>query len=63
MGCRIPKEQIMTSGDVMIAWLNEHHLGEPVYLVGTPALEESSRQGGIPLSQTPTLSSSDSTRH
>ncbi|MCI2076994.1 MAG: HAD-IIA family hydrolase [Sphaerochaeta sp.] len=51
MGCRISKDQIMTSGDVMIAWLNEHHLGEPVYLVGTPALEESFRQGGIPLSQ------------
>lgn len=47
MGCPITREQIMTSGDVTIAYLKENHPGKPIYLVGTPALEESFREEGI----------------
>ena len=51
MNCQITREQIMTSGDVTIRYLNTHHKGKTVYLVGTPALESSFREGGIPLTQ------------
>lgn len=47
MGCPISREQIMTSGDVTIAYLKKYHNKKMVYLVGTPALEESFRQAGI----------------
>ena len=47
MGCPISRDQIMTSGDVTIAYLKETYPGKSVYLVGTPALEESFRQEGI----------------
>ncbi len=47
MGCPISRDQIMTSGDVTIAYLRETYPGKTVYLVGTPALEESFRQEGI----------------
>ena len=50
MGFPCTREQIVPSGDVTIAYLNRYHPGEPVYLVGTPALEESFRKGGIALS-------------
>lgn len=49
MNCHITREQIMTSGDVIIGYLKEHHPGKSVYLVGTPALEESFVQEGIAL--------------
>ena len=49
MNCHITRDQIMTSGDVTIRYLNTHHKGKTVYLVGTPALEKSFREGGIPL--------------
>ncbi len=49
MDCRITRDQIMTSGDVTIAYLNETYPGKKVYLVGTPALEESFVSGGIDL--------------
>lgn len=45
------RERIVTSGDVTTAFLNKHHPGEPVYLVGTPALEEQFRAAGIVLSR------------
>lgn len=51
MNCHITRDQIMTSGDVTIRYLNTHHKGKTVYLVGTPALEESFREGGIPLTK------------
>lgn len=51
MNCRITRDQIMTSGDVTIRYLNTHHRGKTVYLVGTPALEKSFREGGVPLTQ------------
>lgn len=49
MGCPISREQIMTSGDVTIAYLKKMYPGKSVYLVGTPALEESFREEGIRL--------------
>lgn len=49
MGCPIGRDQIMTSGDVTIAYLNDVYPGKKIYLVGTPALEESFREEGIPL--------------
>ena len=39
----------MTSGDVTIAWLQANYPGKKIYLVGTPLLEESFREGGINL--------------
>lgn len=49
MNCFITREKIMTSGDVTIGYLKTHHPEKSVYLVGTPALEESFLQEGIPL--------------
>ncbi len=49
MGCPITRDQIMTSGDVTIRYLQTHCPGRTVYLVGTPALVESFAQAGIPL--------------
>ena len=46
MGCPITREQIMTSGDVTIAYLKEEYAGKTIYLVGTPALEENFREEG-----------------
>ena len=51
MNCHITRDQIMTSGDVTIRYLNTHHRGKTVFLVGTQALEASFREGGIPLTQ------------
>lgn len=49
MGCPIRRDQIMTSGDVTIAYLKELYEGKQIYLVGTPALEENFREEGIRL--------------
>lgn len=49
MNCHIERNQIMTSGDVTIEFLNRNRAGQTVYLVGTPALEESFREAGVPL--------------
>lgn len=47
MDCHITRDQIMTSGDVTICYLKRNHPGKRVYLMGTPALEDSFRQAGI----------------
>ena len=44
------REDVVTAGDVTIEYLKRHRNGESVYLVGTPALEESFKQAGIELS-------------
>ena len=49
MGCRITASQIMTSGDVMIEFLHANYPQARVYLLGTPALEESFREADIRL--------------
>ena len=41
MGVRCLREDIMTSGDVTIAYLKKNYPDASVYLVGTPALESS----------------------
>lgn len=51
MGCQIDRKQIMTSGDVSIEYLLAKHPGKSVYLVGTPALEQTFKEAGIPLTQ------------
>jgi HAD superfamily hydrolase (TIGR01457 family) len=49
MNCPITRDMIMTSGDVMIRFLNNFHKGKSVYLLGTESLIESFREGGIEL--------------
>lgn len=49
MDCLVTPQQVMTSGDVTIGYLNAHYRDKPVYLVGTPVLEQSFREGGIKL--------------
>lgn len=49
MGCAVGREKLMTSGDVAIRYLHACRPGKTVYLVGTPPLEQSFAQAGIPL--------------
>ena len=49
MGCPITRDQIMTSGDVTIRYLQTHYPDKTVYLVGTPPLVESFTEAGIRL--------------
>ena len=49
MNCYIARNQIMTSGDVTIEFLKRKRSRQTVYLVGTPALEESFKEAGVPL--------------
>ncbi len=51
MGFKAERNEIITSGDVTAGYLNKYHPGEPVYLVGTPALEQSFAAYGIRLSE------------
>ncbi len=51
MGCAVEQKDIITSGDVTIAWLQANHPGKKVYLVGTPLLEQSFREKGICLTE------------
>jgi phosphoglycolate/pyridoxal phosphate phosphatase family enzyme len=49
MKCFIKKDQIMTSGDVMIRFLKSNYDGKSVYLLGTKPLEDSFLEAGIEL--------------
>ncbi len=49
MNCHITPDQIMTSGDVMIRFLNSNYPGKSVFLLGTEPLTESFEKGGINL--------------
>lgn len=51
MWCYIKRNQIITSGDVMIQYLKEYYPEKKVYLVGTPDLEENFRENGILLTR------------
>lgn len=51
MNCQITRDQIMTSGDVTIRYLNTNYPDKTVYLVGTEPLMESFRSGGVKLTQ------------
>ncbi len=49
MNCFIGRDQIMTSGDVMIRYLSSNYRDKSVYLLGTKPLEESFEEAGINL--------------
>ena len=51
MDCFITREQLITSGDVMIRYLKTYYPGKTVYLMGTPDLEENFRENGIRLTK------------
>ena len=51
MNCHIGRDQILTSGDVMIHYLKENYPGKTVYLVGTPDLEANFKANGINLTE------------
>ena len=49
MGFEPRRCELMTSGDVTIRFLQRHRASKPVYLVGTPELEEQFQKSGIEL--------------
>ncbi len=49
MNCHITRDQIMTSGDVMIEYLQTFYKGKKVYLLGTQPLIKSFKDAGISL--------------
>ena len=49
LGIPSTEQQILTSGETMLAFLKKERPGKRVYLVGTPDLEEKFRGAGIPL--------------
>ena len=51
MDCFITRNQIITSGDVMIHYLKTYYPDKTVYLMGTPDLEENFRENGIRLTK------------
>ena len=51
MGCFVDKSEVITSGNVTIAYLQTHYADKKIYLVGTPLLEESFEEAGINLVQ------------
>ena len=51
MGCFVDKSEVITSGNVTIAYLQTNYAGKKVYLVGTPLLVESFEEAGINLVQ------------
>ncbi len=51
MGFGATRSDVVTAGDVTIEYLKRNHPGKPVYLVGTPALEQSFIDSGIVLSE------------
>lgn len=52
MGCRIRKDQLLTSGMVTIDYLKKLWKNPKVYLLGTPALEQDFEANGILLTET-----------
>ncbi len=51
MGFGAQRSDVVTAGDVTIEYLKRNRPNEPVYLVGTPALEQSFIEAGIKLSE------------
>ncbi len=51
LGFEPSRGEILTSGDVTIGFLKSHRPNRPVYLVGTPELEEQFKSAGIELSE------------
>ncbi len=51
MGFGATREDVVTAGDVTIEYLKQNKPGQPVYLVGTPALHKSFEEAGIEISE------------
>ena len=51
LGLPIPAEKVFTSGEATALYLQRERSGAPVYVVGTPALEEEFLQHGFQLEQ------------
>jgi len=51
LGVREEDARVYTAGDATIAYLNKHHSGKKVFLLGTPSLAQSFCEGGIALSE------------
>ncbi len=51
MGFGAERSDVVTAGDVTIEYLKRNRPNEAVYLVGTPALEQSFKDAGIELSE------------
>lgn len=51
LNCRISREQLITSADVAVHYLQQIHPGEAVYLIGTPALRKYFGEAGIRLTE------------
>ena len=51
MGCFVDQSEVITSGNVTIAYLQTHYADKKIYLVGTPLLVESFEEAGINLVQ------------
>ena len=49
LGFEADDGDVVSSADVTIDFIKRHHAGQSVYLVGTPALENSFREAGITL--------------
>ncbi len=47
LGFTATRDEIVTSGDVTVGFLNKHRKGKSVYLVGTPALHDTFEKAGI----------------
>lgn len=62
MNCHITSDMIMTSGDVMIKFLQTKYQGKSVYLLGTEPLRKSFVDAGINLYDAKTGVSSDGTK-
>ncbi len=50
LGVREQDARVFTAGDATIVYLNKHHRGRKVFLLGTASLRESFCKGGIELS-------------
>lgn len=51
MGIDVQRANMLSSVDVIIQYLNRHHAGQSVFLIGTRALEKQFRDAGIRLSE------------
>jgi 4-nitrophenyl phosphatase len=51
LGLPIPEEKVFTAGEATALYLKDEGAGRPIYLVGTPALEEEFRAHGFTLTE------------
>lgn len=49
MGCHVTEKDIMTSGDVTIAYLKTHYPDKSIFLAGVPELEDDFKKAGLHL--------------